>query len=183
MGLKTRRRVLCPSASGVAGCLPPQATSGGGVALAAVGPGRLVEGEFLLGGRDVFARLDDLGLNIRDRALEFLPPLQEGLDKDRVDNTGLVLAASGPGLLLDFPVQPLRIAPQPGRQGFEPGQKAAPFVEFPAVLAETALRHAHRGGSSEASALGGCVPAARDESAAAAAKIALNQRSHAGCRF
>ena len=31
-----------------------------------------MEGEFLLGGGDGFARLDDLGLNIRDRALEFL---------------------------------------------------------------------------------------------------------------
>src|SRR5256714_5500096 len=145
MGLKTRRRVLSAAGGGAAGCLPPQATSGGGVALAAVGPGRLVEGEFLLGGRDGFARLDDLGLNIRDRALEFLPPLQEGLDKDRVDNTGLLLAASGPGLLLDFPVQPLRIAPQAGPQGLEPGQKAAPVRLVPTGAAGTALRHAHRG--------------------------------------
>jgi hypothetical protein len=77
---------------------------------------------------------------------------------------------------------PLRVAPQPGRQSLKPGQKAAPFVEFPAVLAEAALRHAHRG-LQRGERFGAASQAARDESAAEAPKIALNQRSRPGSGF
>jgi hypothetical protein len=36
--------------------------------------------------------------------------------------------APGPGFLLDFPVQSLRIAAQPLHQRFQLGEKTAPFV-------------------------------------------------------
>jgi hypothetical protein len=40
-------------------------------------------------------------------------------------------------------MQPLRIPPQPRRQGLEPDEKPAPLVEFPAMLAKTVVQHTH----------------------------------------
>ena len=40
-------------------------------------------------------------------------------------------------------MKPLRIAPQPRRQSFELPKKAAAFVEFPAMLAETVTQDTH----------------------------------------
>jgi hypothetical protein len=87
-----------------------------------------MQADLLLGRRDRLARLGDLRLDLGDRAFELFAALEQRLDKDRVDDTGLLLAAAGPRLLLDFPVQPLRVAAQPGRQCLEPGEKAAPFM-------------------------------------------------------
>src|SRR5205814_8964951 len=77
------------------------------------------------------------------RAFELLAAFEQRRDENRINNPGLLLSAGGARLLLDFPVQPLRIAAQPRRQAFEPGEKAAPFVEFPAMLAKTVVQHTH----------------------------------------
>src|SRR3981081_191979 len=123
--------------------LPAHAATAGGVRSGTVRPGRFAEADLLLRRGDRLARFGDLSLDLDDRAFELLSAFAQRLGKDRINNSGLLFRVRGAGLLLDFPMQPLRIPPQPRREGFEPGETAAPLIDFPAMMAETVVQNTH----------------------------------------
>jgi hypothetical protein len=89
---------------------------------------RLVQPDLLFGGSDRLARFQDLRLDLGDRAFELSAAFDQRLDEHGIGRAGLSQQAPGPGFLLDFPVQSLRIAAQPLHQRFQLGEKTAPFV-------------------------------------------------------
>src|SRR5439155_15258906 len=99
--------------------------------------------DLLFGDGDRFTRLRDLGVNLGDRAFKLPAAFDQRLDEYRVGRAALPQQATGPRFFLDLLMQAVRVAAQPLCQGFQLGEKAAPLVKLPAVLAQNTIHNTH----------------------------------------